>query len=212
MKAHWVVVALALAAGCSNKDDCEKFYDKTAPLMEKMAGKKLEAKDKTDFLEKCRKELKDGKKDPIVPCVLDAKDDAAVEACFKEAMGEVGKKSKQTEAQLQLNKIGKSAKVAFVSDAAFPKGKAAMLPAKPCCPDKCPPAAWASDPVWKALDFQIDEPNLFQYTYESDGQTFTATAVGDLDCDGTAITYTLTGKVTNGNPEVTLTEPPPNTD
>jgi hypothetical protein len=162
MKAHWVVVALALAAGCSKTD---KAKDKPADKPE----------DK-------------GTSEPMAA------------------------KGKMTEAQLQLNKIGKSAKVAFVSDAAFPKGKAAMLPAKPCCPDKCPPAAWASDPVWKALDFQIDEPNLFQYTYESDGQTFTATAVGDLDCDGVAITYTLAGKVTNGNPEVNLTEPPPNTD
>lgn len=210
MQARWVV-ALALVAGCS-KDDCERFYDKTAPIMEKVAGKKLEAKDKTEFLDNCRKEVKAGKVDPVMPCVLDAKDDEAIDACFKKAFAETGKKSKQTEAALQLNKIGKIAKVAFITDAAFPKGKAAMLPPKPCCPDKCAPVDWSADPVWKALAFQIDEPNLFQYAYESDGQTFTATAVGDLDCDGVAITYTLAGKVVNGNPEVTLTEPPPNTD
>ena len=74
-----------------------------------------------------------------------------------------------------------------------------------------PPADW-SDPVWQALDFQIDHPTLFQYSYASDGTSFNATAVGDLDCDGTFITYTLSGTAENGNVQVKLTEPPPNSD
>jgi hypothetical protein len=57
------------------------------------------------------------------------------------------------------------------------------------------------------MEFQIDEPFRYRYSYESDGQTFTATAVGDPDCDGKPGTYTLTGSVDNGNPKVELKEP-----
>jgi len=45
-----------------------------------------------------------------------------------------------------------------------------------------------------------------------DGQSFVAKAVGDLDCDGTFITYELTGMVRNGSLSTTLIEPAPNAD
>jgi hypothetical protein len=69
-----------------------------------------------------------------------------------------------------------------------------------------------ADPAWSKLDFQIDEPSLFVYTYTGAAQSFTATAAGDLDCDTIEITYTLTGTAVNGNPAVVLTEPPVNAD
>jgi hypothetical protein len=214
MQLRWVVVVV-LAAACSSKDDCERFFDKSNKLLERMmtdAGKSLDAKTKQGFLDDCRKSLKEGKKDPIMPCVLDAKDDAAVATCWQKAFGEYRDTGKVVEAKIQLKKIEKSAKVAFITNASFPKGAAATLPAKPCCPDKCEPADWSKDPVWTALDFQIDEGTRFQYHYESDGQTFTATAIGDLDCDGVAITYKLTGKTVDGNPETSLEQPPANID
>jgi len=75
------------------------------------------------------------------------------------------------------------------------------------------PATFAADPTWRQLDFQIDEPSLFVYSYSSAAATaFQATAIGDLDCDNTEITYTLDGTAVGGNPAVTLTEPPPNSD
>ena len=125
-----------------------------------------------------------------------------------------------TEVEIELRNLGKDAKVAFITNDHFPKGKAATLPesAGPSCcgnPDnKCKASrAWDSDPVWKELVFEIDEPTLFRYSYEStDGQSFTATAVGDLDCDGKTITYTLHGTVTDGNPATTLDQPPSNAD
>lgn len=40
-------------------------------------------------------------------------------------------------------------------------------------------------PAVAALEFQTDQPHFFQYSYRSDSKTFTATAVGDIDCDGT---------------------------
>ncbi|HEY0483417.1 MAG TPA: prepilin-type N-terminal cleavage/methylation domain-containing protein [Kofleriaceae bacterium] len=135
------------------------------------------------------------------------------------------KRSKKTEAALQLNKIGKSAKRAYSESSAYPQGTAVALPSRPggagggCCGganNHCPPTSdlFASEPTWKLLDFQIDEPSLFIYDYTAaaPGTSFVAHAVGDLDCDGTEITYTLDGTAVNGNPAVKLTEPPPNSD
>lgn len=123
------------------------------------------------------------------------------------------KKSKRSESELELNKLGKNAKVAFIATSAFPIGDAPLTPAASCCTfpnHKCPAVAsdWAT-PVWQALDFEIDEPHLYQYRYHSDGKTFDAYAIGDLDCDGVAATFTLHGDVTAGNPHVELTLPPP---
>ena len=133
------------------------------------------------------------------------------------------KKSKKTEASLQLNKIGKNAKTAFIQKAAFPVGTATELPVKAstgCCGGggtdanhcKAVPSSFVSDSVWALLDFQVDEDSLFVYDYNGAATTFAATATGDLDCDTTEITYTLTGTAVNGNPAVQLTEPPPNSD
>jgi prepilin-type N-terminal cleavage/methylation domain-containing protein len=78
-----------------------------------------------------------------------------------------------------------------------------------CCAagGKCPPnrAQWQNDPVWGAdgLDFSIDKSHYFNYAYTvsdnpgaQDGSNgFTASANGDLDCDGQYSTYTLLGAV-----------------
>jgi type II secretory pathway pseudopilin PulG len=131
------------------------------------------------------------------------------------------KRSKAVEASLQLNKIGRSAKRIYSEAAQYVVGVAAELPVKPgiggCCggpKNHCPavPAAFATDAVWRQLDFQIDEDNLFLYDYLGSQTSFTAKATGDLDCDGTEIVYTLNGTAVNGNPAVQLVEPPPNAD
>jgi len=127
---------------------------------------------------------------------------------------ELGKK--RSEASLQLMKLGKDLKAAYMQNDSFPKGKAATLPESDrasCCGgpgDKCKvSSSWASDPIWSLLEFKLDEPSMFRYSYEStDGLTFTATAVGDLDCDGKTITYTLTGMAKDGAPSTNLVEPP----
>ncbi|NVB80327.1 MAG: hypothetical protein HOV81_18180 [Kofleriaceae bacterium] len=122
------------------------------------------------------------------------------------------KRGKQSEAHLQLNKLAKSAKTEYAVNGEFPKGKVALPPS--CCESggTCSDAAVWQDPVWKALDFSIDEPHRFRYSYESDGKTFTATAVGDLDCDGNEVTYTLRGSSEQGNPTTRLEDPAPNSD
>lgn len=126
------------------------------------------------------------------------------------------KKSKVTEAALQLNKLGKNAKTAYIVNAEFPKGTVGPTPAKSCCEGpnmKCAPdpAAW-SNPVWQAIEFSVDEPHLYRYSYESDGKTFTAKAMGDLDCDGTEAVWVMKGTADNGNPSISIEEPAPNSD
>ena len=130
------------------------------------------------------------------------------------------KKSKKTEASLQLNKIAKNAKVAYISEASFPITSTVQTPLAACCgqtlsgTNKCVPVPveWAV-PAWQALDFQIDEPNLFNYQYTfTDSSTAVATALGDLDCDTVSITYTLNLTAPLGNASGIITEPAPNTD
>jgi type IV pilus assembly protein PilA len=136
------------------------------------------------------------------------------------------KRSKRTEASLQLNKIGKNAKRAYLENSQFPTGAAKELPkhgTNGCCatdgsvaPNHCPVTAaadWVASSVWAALDFEIDEETVFYYNYNgASPTTFTATATGDLDCDGTVIVYTLNGNTANGSPAVQLTEPAANAD
>src|SRR3954465_3344758 len=83
------------------------------------------------------------------------------------------KRSKKTEAALQLNKIGKNAKRYYSELSTYVTGTAARKPAKPgtggCCggtgvaANHCAkdPTGFAGDAVWKNLDFQIDEDTLF---------------------------------------------------
>ncbi|MFT3692065.1 MAG: hypothetical protein QM831_02910 [Kofleriaceae bacterium] len=127
-------------------------------------------------------------------------------------------KSMATEAKLNLNKISKLAKVKAAEASKFPAGTAAATPAGKCCdgPDhKCAvdAAAFAKDPVWQALEFSVDEPSRYQYSYTGTDTAFTAMAVGDLDCDGKMATYVMTGTLgPDGMPgKAELTEPPAGT-
>ena len=129
------------------------------------------------------------------------------------AFMEYMKRSKPSEASLQLNKIGKAAKISFAETGAYPIGDAALLPAKACCGqpmNKCAPdaAAFAKDPVWNKLEFSVDEPTTYQYRYHSDGKTLLVEAIGDADCDGAMATFKLEGDLTaDGNPRMNLTPP-----
>lgn len=91
----------------------------------------------------------------------------------------------------------------------------ALTPARSCCETgvKCDePKAW-QQPLWQELDFSLDAPHLFRYSYESDGRSFTAKAVADLDCDGIEITYVMKGTLdAQGNLSTTIVEPEPGTD
>lgn len=107
------------------------------------------------------------------------------------------------EALLQLNKLGKNLKIIYNTTSSFPEGKVGPSPSLACCsqPNKrCQSNAshWAS-PIWQALDYRVDGEHQFQYSYESDGKTVTARAVGDPTCSGRVLTYTLKGSAPGGN-------------
>ncbi len=125
-----------------------------------------------------------------------------------------------------LREVGKAAKHVFGESGKFPIGTSKTIPVVPadspggkgCCngksdgatvDNKCPVTQdWAADPVWKALDFKLGEPSNYRYTYESsDGKSFTATAEGDLDCDGESAILTLTGTLVDGKPKTKFTLP-----
>ena len=115
-----------------------------------------------------------------------------------------------------LDAIWPKAKQVNDATGTFREGKVGRTPAGDptmgCCMSKenkfkCPSTAkdW-SDPVWKALGFEIDEDTFFRFTYESDGKTFTATAAADIDCDTELAIYTLTGAADG---TLTQTKPAP---
>ena len=129
------------------------------------------------------------------------------------------KRAKTSEAMLQLNAMGKGAKAYYQANNKFPQGSAAVLPG----PDggACSAAgkkhatttAWSADPTWLDLGFHVDEPALFSYHFDSTADDVaTALAVGDLDCDGTLITYKLELTAPSGTPGANLIVPPPSAD
>jgi len=116
------------------------------------------------------------------------------------------------EAEHKLLGLYNNAKRIYSESGVFPVGIVPLTPETPCC--KGPQQRCVSSrevwqhPVWKALGFHVDEPGRFQYSYESDGKTITAKAVGDLDCNGITSLTVLSARLDrNGNPELTLLSP-----
>jgi len=211
-----ILVTVLFVSSCGKKgggDDCQRFVDKSRVVIEelaKKAGKPVSELDK--LVDTCReKHGKPGNKDDaMVACVLGADGDAAVKSCWDNAFKSYANAGRASEAKLMLNRIGKSAKRAYGETNAFVAGKVGPVPDKACCsfPDhKCPGFDDRSDPVWTALDFEIEEPHLFQYSYDGTATAATATAIGDLDCSGTTITYQLKLSVDGGAPKTELVEP-----
>ena len=134
------------------------------------------------------------------------------------------KRAKTTEASLSLNKIGKAAKRVRGEIGTFPVATGAMLPhaSGTCCGDsggtsavnnKCTPVpnSFLADPAWGQLEFSVDEPSQYSYSYvPSTGDSFTSYASGDTDCDGVLATYTMLGTTTSaGNSAVSIIPPLP---
>jgi len=218
---RYLAIAVLLV-GCKGGDKCERAWDKMGPAM-KAEAKDGKEPDRAAMVAECKDELKKHpEREAMLDCVIAIDGEVSIDklmACSS-AKGKAGQNQgppprhggAMTEAKLMLNKLGKNAKVAYVTNAAFPKGKVGLTPATECCAASqnhtCVNDAktW-TDPVWTALDFSIDEPSHYRYSYDSDGQTFTALAVGDLDCDTEMATFTLTGSVEAGSPKIELKEP-----
>ncbi|MDQ3341757.1 MAG: hypothetical protein M4D80_41950 [Myxococcota bacterium] len=210
MKRIVLLSLLLVACGKKSTDKCERVIDKSMRVLGEIAalrGAKLGPAEKKELVAQCKKAAKAGHTDPQTDCVLAAADDAGVRKCYIQGYENHLARSKEIEAKLQLTSLGNRAKAVFVEKAEFPKGKVGPTPATPCCGEQikqCIPtdATW-SDPVWQALGFTVEGAFHFQYSYESDGKTFTATATGDIGCAGKPTTTTLTGKVgADGAPEL----------
>jgi type IV pilus assembly protein PilA len=130
------------------------------------------------------------------------------------------KKSKSTEASLNLNKIGKNLKTYFDANQAFPSTAGALAPSftpaggKGCCGgygkdasggngassinNKCDakPTEFQDSAGWQEIEFAMNEPSQYQYKYVATnavGSTanVVAYAIGDLDCDSVESTWSL---------------------
>jgi type IV pilus assembly protein PilA len=135
------------------------------------------------------------------------------------------KRSKTTEARMQLEKIYNGARSYFYEVTESGKSVAALAsqfpadelttPAGSCCTvggvvTKCAPslAIWDGSPTWAALKFSVPDPHYYQYEFKSSGITttaeFTAYAYGDLDCDLNLSTFTMFGFVDAADGDPTL--------
>ena len=123
------------------------------------------------------------------------------------------KKGKRTEAELNLNAINKAADSEYSENTTYPQAAQGATPGVTCCAQagkKCAvvQADWNGVPAWDALGFEMTQAFYFQYTYNSAvSNLFKAEAIGDLDCDGISVTYTLNGDATTGSPTSALTKP-----
>ncbi|MCH2110148.1 MAG: hypothetical protein MK135_12540, partial [Polyangiaceae bacterium] len=82
------------------------------------------------------------------------------------------------------------------------------------------PAEWSADNIntgWACLKSSLSDPQYYQYNYESDivagtapaaDNTYTATALGDLDGDAVYSTFVLNGQVQEESDELVLTKAP----
>lgn len=148
------------------------------------------------------------------------------------AFMEYMKKSKSSEASLNLNKVGKNEKTKFQSESTFTTSDGAALPAhgaNGCCggkggaagtevTNKCVPqtSAFQADAGWQDMEFSVDEPSQYFYSYKGGSDIATAYAIGDLDCDKKESTWTLKlAAISNGSAytgaSATLIPPPKGT-
>lgn len=116
-----------------------------------------------------------------------------------------------SEAEYHLKRLERSVKVHYSVSGELPTGSAPLTPARSCCedPSGCYSAEdeFASSPAWRQFDFEVYGSQDYQYSFESDGKSFRAKAVGDRDCDGIEVVYELRVDVIDGTAIGTITKP-----
>jgi type IV pilus assembly protein PilA len=123
------------------------------------------------------------------------------------------RRSKTSEATMNLRKIFDGALTSFVQDEVARDGSAGpprfpdTAPPTPgvnaCCAQnthgKCIPERAFETPTWHALQFSMDDPHFYWYSFAASGTGitahFTARANGNLDCNDTYSTYERIGFV-----------------
>jgi type IV pilus assembly protein PilA len=126
-------------------------------------------------------------------------------------------KGKKTEASLQLDNMEKKIAAFHVEKARLPVSATTLFPsATTACASSTglipveKQSAWeASGAGWKEMQFHIDQETRFQYNWTQTGPTTNGVglAVGDLDCDGTIMTYSLNVTISEGNVAASTPDP-----
>lgn len=129
------------------------------------------------------------------------------------------RKSRTSEVAGHLNKMWAGSVTYYMSDFTFvdTDGQGKPLPKQvpgdtadwetsvDCCRlpgARCPGGSgvWGTDGVWLALKFSVPDPHNYLPGYQSTGtglaSVFTASALGDTDCDGDRSTFSRDGYVT----------------
>ena len=128
------------------------------------------------------------------------------------------RRSKTAEATMNLRKIFDSSVSYFNEEHAgrgggilprqFPTAVTSTPPSAACTNGSSqkiqPSSTTFSVATWQALNFSVDDPFYYQYTYESNALTgvsskFTARANGNLDCDAVFSTFERIGTVDAAN-------------
>jgi type IV pilus assembly protein PilA len=130
--------------------------------------------------------------------------------------------AKTSEARNALGQISKDASTAFqreaMAGAVLSAGSSAQISNRLCPVTSSVPANlasvkaakyqsaaadWSGNAGWACLKFSMTDPQYYMYQYVpsgsgDEGNTYAATAQGDLDGDTTASVFTMNGKVQGG--------------
>ena len=116
-----------------------------------------------------------------------------------------------SEAEYNLKRLERSVRVHHAVNGDLPTGSSPLTPVRSCCddPSRCYSAEdeFAESPAWRQLDFEVYGSQDFQYSFEGDGKTFHAKAIGDRDCDGIQVVYELNVEIVDGAAVGTITKP-----
>lgn len=217
---RYLIFACLLAfTSVADADDCESVVEKSRPVLDAMTkedGIRAFTAEEYDYaVVRCRRDAEPPLRSALA-CVRTAKDEAATRKCWENVTVSYGSDSYsaviRVEGELHLDRLRKNL-IAYSSSmgGAFPKARGELTPAgAPCCKrfgKACPETQWDEIAWTKDIDFSMWGPTLFQYSYVSDGKTVTATAVGDIECDGKLETYTLKMSIKGDAPVWKLTPP-----
>lgn len=141
----------------------------------------------------------------------------ALNACKKESDTNEAPENVSEEATTNLRRLADSSVSYYYSEhvtamgasvpSQFPESSP-MTPAEVPCGEAHTPtqAEWFDRETWtwEALNFAMSDPHYYAYQYDSSGtrgeSTFTATAFGDVDCDGELSTFVRTGHIVDREP------------
>jgi hypothetical protein len=115
------------------------------------------------------------------------------------AVDSIDKIFDETDARMELRSIADSASESWRKTGNFPTRDHA--PKQSCCGEPNNRCRDNFDiPAWQAIGHKNYGSTRYRLGYESTATTFTAIALGDLDCDGNEVTFRLSVELVRGRP------------